>query len=92
MTFKYALMLGDRLPDFGDIYNLCHIPIDNIVLQTLSRYGPPPLDVNWSRIDNYTRDYLPFQQWIRGMFRVAPLDLEFREWMGKDVSANVRSA
>lgn len=83
MTFKYIFTMGDnRLPDFYNLYKLCHIPIDNIVLDELRKEaGFPGLTCAWSRLDDYGK-YLSCQKWIRERFPSdAPLDIEFRMWM-----------
>jgi hypothetical protein len=79
MTFKYIYTLGEeRISGYSKIYEFCHAPIDNIVIERLTREGMPKLRQAWSRIDY--DEYLRCQQWIRDNFEVAPLDVEFRAW------------
>ncbi len=83
MTLKYIFTLGaERIAGFDDCYAFCHVPIDNILVQRLDRYGFPPLTTRWSRIADYER-YLSYQSWIRAHFQYPPLDVEFLLWMGK---------
>ncbi len=81
MTFKYIYVLGDeRLPGFGHVYDLCHVPLDNILIAALRPYGFQPLGCPWSRLKDYDI-YLDRQHWVRNRFQPAPLDVEFKLWM-----------
>jgi hypothetical protein len=89
MSLKYAVHLGDHLPDYGEIYDLCHAPIDNRVLaafRKLNRPDFPSPSYAWSRLRSYDADYLPFQNWIRQTFHAPPLEVEFWAWIDGDVS------
>ncbi len=87
MTFKYIYVMGEqRLPGFGHLYDLCHVPLDNILMDSLRPYDFPSLPCAWSRLNNYDV-YLDRQRWIRIHFKEAPLDVEFRLWMGKSLPA-----
>jgi hypothetical protein len=80
MSIKYAFTLGESyIPGFQPLYGYCHVPIDNIIIQALQRYGFQGFRDSWSRVDSY-EDYFERQQWIRARFRIAPLDVEFRLW------------
>jgi hypothetical protein len=82
-SIKYVYTLGEeRLPDYGPVYPLCHVPLDNTVLAHLERFGYPGLSDIWSRIDDYD-EYLRCQTWIRQRFRVVPLDMDFLLRMGR---------
>jgi len=86
MTIKYIFTLGDkRLLGFNHIYHLSHVPLDTIIVDKLRKYDAPKLTKRWSRIENYDK-YFSFQQWIRSRFPIAPLDVEFLLWLGKDSS------
>jgi hypothetical protein len=40
MTFKYIFTLGEKgPPGYGHLYDLCHIPFDNIVIENLKLHG-----------------------------------------------------
>lgn len=85
MTFKYIFTVGEqRLPGFRQLYQFCHVPLDNILLQRLQPYGPPQLLGRWSRLDNYP-EYLAYQRWIRQQFSLLPLDVEFFLWLGRSL-------
>jgi len=66
------------------LYPLCHVPLDNILLERLSHHGMAALPCAWSRLDDY-ECYLAAQHWIRRTFALVPLDAEFVAWMGKPV-------
>lgn len=88
MTFKYIYTMGEqRLPGFGHLYNLCHVPLDNILIDALTHYGFPPLPCKWSKLADYDT-YLDRQLWVRKRFPLAPLDVEFRLWMGSELPTN----
>jgi hypothetical protein len=88
MTFKYIYTMGEqRLPDFGHLYGLCHVPLDNILIDALRRYDFPPLPCKWSKLADYDI-YLDRQLWVRKRFPLAPLDVEFRLWMGSELPTN----
>jgi len=86
MTFKYIFTMGEqRLQGFGDVYQFCHVPLDNVLIEQLTKYGFPKLPCAWSRLNNYDK-YLEYQQWIRQRFDRVPLDIEFLLWLGKDIN------
>jgi hypothetical protein len=85
MTLKYMFTFGEqRIPGYEKARPHCHAPIDNILLQKLKKYGFPPLNCAWSRLDDY-EEYLNRQKWIRETFGEGPLDIEFRLWLGNDI-------
>lgn len=93
MTFKYIYVMGERrLARFGHLYGLCHVPLDNILIDALRGYGFAPLGCAWSNLNNY-ETYLDRQHWVRRRFTIAPLDVEFLLWMGRQLPAGaVRDA
>jgi hypothetical protein len=63
MTFKYIYVMGGkRISGFGHLYDLCHVPLDNILLAAIQKHGFQPLDCSWSRLDDYEA-YLERQRW-----------------------------
>ena len=86
MTFKYIFTLGEqRVPGFSEVYEFCHAPLDSKIVEKLEKeYGFPPLKCGrWSHLDY--GEYFCIQQRIRRRFRLAPLDVEFLLWSGKDI-------
>ena len=85
MALKYALTFGeDRLSGYAHLFSLAHIPLDNIILDKLRRYGVPQLTTPWSRIGEY-EVYMGIQRWVRSKFvGSAPLAVEFALWQGAD--------
>jgi hypothetical protein len=54
MTFKYIYVMGDaRIPGFGHLYDLCHVPLDRILVNALLQYGFEPLPCAWSSLNDY---------------------------------------
>jgi hypothetical protein len=54
MTFKYIYTMGEqRVSGFGHLYDFCHVPLDQILLDALRDYGLQPLGCSWSRLDDY---------------------------------------
>jgi hypothetical protein len=83
MTFKYLYVMGEtRVPGVSQLYDLCHVPFDEILISALREYGFKRLGCAWSRLDDYDV-YLDRQCWVRSQFKLAPLDVEFHLWMGK---------
>jgi hypothetical protein len=83
MTFKYIYVMGEqRLPGFHHLYDLCHVPLDKILIAALVPYNFQPLPCAWSKLDDYDI-YLDRQHWVRSHFRLVPLDVEFFLWMGR---------
>ena len=82
MVFKYVHVFGeDRLPGYERLYGFGHVPLDNIMLSQLRRYGAPQLSGAWSRIRDYG-EYMRFQEWMRHRFPgSAPLAVEFGLWL-----------
>jgi len=81
MTFKYIYVMGEkRLTGFQHLYGLCHVPLDNILMDALKEYGFEPLPCAWSRLNDYDV-YLDRQRWVRNRFPLVPLDTEFQLWM-----------
>jgi hypothetical protein len=53
MTFKYVYVMGEhRLPGFIHLYDLCHVPLDNILMNRLYPYAFQRLPCRWSRQKN----------------------------------------
>jgi len=86
MTLKYIYVFGDaRIPGYTNLYELCHVPLDNILLEQLEPFHFPHLPCAWSRLDDY-KFYLSLQRWVRENFNCPPLDMEFRLWMGQAIA------
>ncbi len=86
MTMKYIFTAGEqRIPGFDSVYSYCHVPFDNILLGKLEKYGFPSLNCAWSRLDKYD-EYFERQKWVRQRFSLAPMDVEFLLWSGKEIS------
>ncbi|MDQ1245348.1 MAG: hypothetical protein QG565_1689 [Campylobacterota bacterium] len=81
MTFKYIFSYGNKYLDgYNEIYQFCHVPLDNILIDALKKFHPPKLKTSWSRIDNY-ETYIEYQNWFRNKFDNLPLDVEFKLWL-----------
>jgi len=92
MSLKYIYTLGEeRVPGFMELYPLCHIPLDRIMLKALESYGLPRMNKPWTRMDNY-KEYLDIQIWVRKRFDLPPLDVEFLLWQGKIIPMESKSA
>ncbi|HUF89564.1 MAG TPA: hypothetical protein VMR66_06245, partial [Gemmatimonadota bacterium] len=83
MTLKYLFVFGEaRLPGYEAFYHFCHVPIDNIILQSQAFAGLKTFEERWSRISDYDA-YIAFQHAVRERFPdVAPLAVEFWAWQG----------
>jgi hypothetical protein len=81
MAFKYVYLIGEeKLSGFSSFYELCHVPIDNIITKNLAFANPPAFTRPWSRIERY-EEYMLFQHWVRSTFEgSSPLAVEFRFW------------
>jgi hypothetical protein len=87
MSIKYAIALGERrLPGFHYVYNVAHVALDNIVLESLTELGMSPLGCAWSRLEDYRR-YMECQQWVRDNSGGTPLEVEYRLWQGSSGNA-----
>jgi hypothetical protein len=92
MTFKYIFVMGEqRIPGFGHLYDLCHVPLDTILMDALRPYGFEPLPSAWSKLNDYDL-YLERQHWIRSRFPLSPLDVEFCLWLGRPLPTQVPRA
>jgi hypothetical protein len=82
MALKYVFVFGEtRLPGYTQVFELAHIPLDNIILEELREFGGPRLGTAWSRI-SYEK-YMSVQLWVRDRFPgSAPLAVEFALWQG----------
>jgi len=80
MTMKYIYVFGDDyFPDYTSVYNFCHMPLDNYILDALYKKGAPKLGTSWSTTKKV--NYLKIQNWIRDAYpEVAPLAVEFHLW------------
>lgn len=81
MALKYIYVFGEaRLPGYAGLYGFCHVPIDNIVLNSSEFEGLAQFCEAWSRITRYS-DYFAFQVAVRKRFPSSPpLAVEFRVW------------
>ncbi|MGO8794533.1 MAG: hypothetical protein ACLQLC_06900 [Candidatus Sulfotelmatobacter sp.] len=82
MTLKYIYTVGEEhIQGFAPAYTLCHAPLDNTVLEELTRYGFDLPDKAWSQFDY--AEYFKCQEWMRNKFKPTPLlSVEFFLWMG----------
>jgi hypothetical protein len=87
MALKYVFVFGEnRLPGYAHVFELAHIPLDNIILDALYPLGAPRLTTAWSRIALY-EEYMVIQSWVRSAFPgSAPLAVEFALWQNTDSS------
>ncbi len=81
VTRDRDFVFGDqRLPGYARVFELAHIPLDNIILKQLRPYGVPPLPTRWARVDSY-EEYMKIQRWERTAFPGSPpLAVEFTLW------------
>ena len=81
MTLKYVFVFGKtRLTGYEAFYRLCHVPIDNIILESQTFSGLRTFTKRWSRITDYD-EYLAFQRAVRARFpESSPLAVEFWAW------------
>lgn len=81
MALKYVFVFAEeRLPGYGRVFKLAHIPLDNIILERLRSHGVPRLMTSWSRVASY-EEYMGIQRWVRSAFSgSAPLAVEFALW------------
>ncbi len=77
MTLKYYYLL-DREKTKNAV-GYFHIPIDNIVIEKISKFNPPKIETRWSKLNDYSK-YLEFQSWFRKTFDGIPLINEFKIW------------
>jgi hypothetical protein len=79
MSLKYVYVMNGRVSGFDRLYEYCHVPFDNILIEALKGHGfEAPMEV-WSKLDYDT--YAGKQAWIRQHFRLCPLDVEFKLWL-----------
>jgi hypothetical protein len=91
MTLKYVYTLGEeRIHGFQAAYQLCHAPLDKIVVSELLKHGLPALSTVWSQVSY--EEYFDRQKWIREKFSIVPLDVEFLLWLGKSIGAEYITA
>lgn len=79
MAMKYVSMFNHKA--ITNIYEYCHIPIDNYVLSVTKYYG---FNVAWSKIKSY-EDYIDFQICFRNKYKEIPLDEEFYLWINEAI-------
>ena len=81
MTLKYIYVFGEkRIPGYLPLYHLCHVPIDNILLNTKEFKELANFNEAWSRIKSYSA-YMSFQTAARNRFpNSALLAVEFLVW------------
>ena len=87
MAMKYVYVMGEkRLGGYAPLYSLCHVPIDNIVLQSTQFKGLVQIEKPWSRISDYAT-YFAFQLAARRKYPSwAPLAVEFWAWQGRNAA------
>lgn len=89
MTIKYLFVLG--AVSFDNVFKYLHIPIDNYIFDIAkAEYGIAVPKVRWSRWDDYTGQYLAYQEKLRSVISgYEPLRWEFKYWMksarGKEI-------
>ena len=96
MTFKYIYAYGEeQLAGYEDIYQFCHVPIDNFVIEAL--HNRPvgkqlELTTRWSRIEKY-QEYLAYQKILANAYVGTPLlDMEFSLWNNeKERRTNIKN-
>lgn len=90
MTFKNIFTCGqERVPGFTHLYQYCHVPIDNYVLNELKRRKMKIPSERWSQWDYDT--YMGVQEAIRNLFgNQIPLNVEFRLWLVGRANQNPR--
>jgi len=81
MTFKNSFVCGSaRVPGFDGLYDFCHMPIDNVVLDVLADSGVTRPSAAWSRWDYDA--YFAFQKLLREKFGNQPLlNVEQQLWL-----------
>jgi hypothetical protein len=85
MTLKYIYVVNGRVKGYDHLYEFCHVPFDNILIDALKAHGFCPPDSAWSKLD-YSK-YFEKQIWIREHFSsVCPMDVEFKLWLGQDIT------
>lgn len=78
---RYLYVMGEeRAPGYGEVYPLCHIPLDASLLEQLARFGFKGLSSPWNQLDDYD-EYLRCQAWVRARFTLVPLDVEMLLWL-----------
>ena len=89
MALKYVFVFGEnRLRGYGRLFDLAHIPLDNIILDRLRSHGVPSLATSWSRVSSY-EEYMGIQRWVRSAFPdSAPLAVEFALWQNSGNAAS----
>ena len=87
MAMKYVYVIGeDRLRGYAPLYSMCHVPIDNIILQSPQFKGLVAIEEAWSRISEYAT-YFAFQLAARRKYPSwAPLAVEFWAWQGRNAA------
>ena len=85
MSLKYLFTAHAlKLDDIGQIeswYPFAHLPVDNVVLESLARTGfDHKVPLPWSKLTK--DDYLIFQHAVRQTFKECPMDVEFMLWRG----------
>ena len=66
-----------RTPAAMAVYEFCHVPIDNYILNITGYKLSKP----WSKLNDY-REYLEYQSWFRNKYpNDIPLDKEFYLWL-----------
>ena len=81
MAVKYVFVFGeDRLPGYAGVFEMAHVPIDNIILDKLCANGLRRPATPWSKMADYA-EYMHIQHSVRSAFPgMAPLAVEFALW------------
>lgn len=81
IAFKNIFACGEkRVPGFQPVYDFCHMPIDNVILNHLPKAGITKPEKAWSRW-NYD-EYFQFQKQLRNLYGGQPLlNVEHQLWI-----------
>jgi len=84
MALKYLYVFGEtRAPGYSKFYRYCHVPVDNIILESQAFKDLRSFREAWSRIPEYSK-YIAFQIAVRKRYHdSSPLAVEFWVWQGK---------
>lgn len=87
MALKYLYVCGEtRVPGYRAFYRYCHVPVDNVILDSQAFKELRSFHERWSRISEYSK-YIAFQIGVRERYQdSSPLAVEFWEWHGKNAT------
>lgn len=85
MALKYVFVFGeDWLPGYTSLYLFCHVPIDNVILESHEFKTLKTFDEAWSRVSDHSK-YMAFQTAVRHRFKgSSPLAVEFTHWQSQN--------